>query len=301
MASGFDAYQDLEFKNNAQAQLVRFETALNYEGHDKLVLWREYQKNAEANKNKTIKLSSGFPELDSYTEGFETGELIAISGNTGQGKTLFGKSLIRSFTCNEVPTLAFSYEVPTYQFLQSYDSLAERDNLPLFVPQSMITGNLDWICDRVLEAKAKFNNRVVFIDHLHYIVDMGDTRNFSLNVGNVLRTIKQKIAIDMNQIVFIICHQQHISSDKEPGIESIRDSSFIGQESDMVFIVHRLPDKTSYMTVEKGSIQKKNNIPPNEYTYDLGNSMVKIDKCRRTGVYRKKLHFQKKGFWLEPL
>lgn len=279
--------------------MVRLEALLNYSGSDAVVGWRTYRQNSDENKKKTISFSSGFAELDSCIEGFESGEVVTISGNTGQGKTLFVKSLVRSLVGMDVPTTVFSFEVPTYQFLSSYIGLPKCETL--YVPKELRTANLRWLAERVYEAKVKYDNKVVVIDHLHYIVDMGQNKNFSLDVGQALRTIKEKIAIGLNQVVFLICHQQSIGDDKEPSISSIRDSSFIGQESDTVFIVHRLPDKTHEVVQTGITRREKKKIDPSQYTYDLGQAMVKIDKARRTGVYRKKLHFQKKGPWLEPI
>ena len=269
-----------------------------YDGPDAVITWREYLASSRAQKKNGIRIGSGFSELDSLVGDFKTGEVISISGNTGQGKTLFARSLVKQFVEQEVPTLVFSFEVSADEFLEPYQRLTNCETLE--VPRSLKTGSLDWIEKRVIESKLKFDNKVVVIDHLHYIVDMQSNENFSLKVGHALRTLKQRISIGLNQVVVLICHQQSISGDKEPSISTIRDSSFIGQESDMVFIVHRLPDKIHDL-VQEGARTKRVKIAPEDYTYDMGQSMVKIDKARRSGVYKKRLTFVKKTDWLEPL
>jgi replicative DNA helicase len=275
-----------------------FEEYLAYSGKDAVITWKEYRASAADNRKKTITFDTGYPEFDSFVGGVASGELIVVSGNTGQGKTLFVKSLVKNFAAQDVPTTVFSYEVPTDQFLESYEDLPRCETV--YVPKELKTNDVSWIREKVIEARAKYDNKIVVIDHLHYIVEMSSQKNFSLTVGEALRKLKQEIAISLNQVVVLICHQQSLGGDTEPSISTIRDSSFTGQEADMVLIVHRIPDAT-YKYTAQGAHDKKEKIPPQDWTYDNGQAFVKIDKARRTGVYKKKCTFQKKGAWLEPL
>jgi len=227
---------------------------------------------------------SGMDELDDALGGFQTGELVVISGVTGNGKTLFAKTLVRNLSLLSAPCACFSYEVSTEEFLKYFKS-SRYDDAKMFVTQEMKVGMMKWIYDRVHESKLKYGTNVVLIDHLHYIVDM-DTDKMTINVGACMRRLKQ-LAVELNQVVIIVAHQEKLKDDKEPGIETLRDSSFVGQEADDVIIVHRVPDDPS---------QKGNNR-----TYEDGFAVVKIDKARRKGTYKRRLTFQKKGDWLEPV
>lgn len=252
--------------------------------------WPDYLSNREKNVGKTVKLSSGFAELDYFTEGFATGELITISGYTGMGKTLFLKSLMRSFGINQVPVLCLSYEDSVERYLEKFKQEgADYTIYPITVPNRLQTGDLGWLEERVTEAQLKFNARVVTIDHLHYLMDMGQGReNMSLKIGSIMRFLKTRIAEEHNMIVFVVAHQEKLREGcEEASINTIRDSSLIGQESDSVIIVQRMPDDKN---------QKRN-----EETYELGTAMVKVDKARRAGTFRKRLTFQKSGDWLVPL
>lgn len=267
-----------------KSQLERLERLSAYEGNDRLVVWTKYLEDREANKSKDIRFSTGFPELDFCLEGVQTGELIIVSGLTGNGKTLFVKTLIRNMSINEIPSSVFSYEVQTQEFLRAY-SESQHFNAKLYVPMELKSGYMPWVEERVLEAKVKYDNKVVLIDHLHYVVDMNTEKMFQ-NIGAAMRRLKN-IAIQMNQVVVVVAHQEKLKDDKEPGIETLRDSSFVGQEADVVIIVHRLPDDAN----QKGSNR----------TYDQGYALVKVDKARRAGTFHKRLTFQKQGSWLEAL
>lgn len=282
---GRDAGRDTS-ENKIRAQLNRFESLVGYNGADRVVTWREYLKNRESSVGKSIAFSSGFSELDFFTDGFQTGELITVSGYTGMGKTLFLKSLIRSFGIGKVPVLVFSYEDAVEKYLQKFSE--ENGNYPVFVPCALKTGDMKWLEERVVEAKLKHNVRVVTIDHLHYLMDSEHGReNLSIKLGSIMRFLKTKIAGEHNLVVFVVAHQEKVKDNEEASMNTIRDSSLIGHESDDVIIVQRLPD----------SKQKKSA----DETFEQGFSMVKIDKARRKGTYRKRLTFQKKGHWLEQL
>ena len=287
-------------KPETPSQNDDFQTLLNYKGPDEVIQWEEYRKGAAEHRKSIVVIPSGYHEFDSYLGGgFASGEMVVVSGNTGQGKTLFVRSLVRNFALQDVPTLVLSYEVPTDQLLENYEGLPNCKTI--YVPKELKMNDTEWIRKKVLEARAKFDNKIVVIDHLHYIVSLSNQKNFSLTVGDALRTLKYRIAIELNQVVIVICHQQSLGSDEEPSIHTMRDSSFVGQEPDNVLIVHRIPDKT-YNIVDSGGLKtKKEKIPPNEWTYDLGQAFVKIDKARRTGTYKKKVNFVKRGAWLESI
>lgn len=279
-----DAGRDNE--ENVRGQIRRFEDLIRYQGSDRVVCWPEYLSNREKNVGKSIAFSSGFTEFDFYTDGFQSGELITISGYTANGKTLFLKSLLRNFGIGHVPVLCFSYEDPVEHYLKLFQD--ENADYPIYVPSSLKTGDLSWLEERILESKLKYNTRIVAIDHLHYLMDsLHGKENMSLKIGSIMRFLKSKIAGEHNMTVFVVAHQEKVKENEEASIDTIRDSSLIGHESDAVIIVQRLPD-----------IKQKKKI---DETFDNGYAMVKIDKARRKGTFRKRLTFLKKSNWLEPV
>ena len=177
------------------------ERMAKYEGSDKVISSHEYKKELDEKKEKEIfSFKSGFPKLDMHTQGFETGELIVISGWTGHGKTTICQSLTVNFEKQGIKTLWFSYESPARSFFSKFKSL------PLFyLPKELKKSTLDWIEERILEAKIKYDIRVVMIDHLHFLFDFIQTRHPSLEIGTIVRTLKT-LAIKYNLVIFLIAH-----------------------------------------------------------------------------------------------
>lgn len=265
-------------------------------GPERMAHFMEYWEEKNETNKKVQSYATGLGQLDELTQNFQTGEVIVITGPTGNGKTLFADSIgQRLMRTAKIKIAWFSYEVPTISMIEKYAVAEDRDELGMYVPMELKAGQFDWVKKKCLEAKLKFGCRAVFIDHLHFIVDMNTQQNMSLNIGAVMRQIKHDIAKPMNMIVFVLAHQGQ-AKDGEPSIDNIRDSSFIAQEADMVFVVYRTADPVPMELQKNAKIKGWNGL-----TYDGGFATVKIEKARRSGVYKKRLTYQKQAHWLEEI
>ena len=125
-----------------------------------------------------------FPILDNYIDGFQEGELIVVSGQTKHGKTLFCQTITKTLIKGNINSLWFTFEVPARQFLSF---MQDGGMLPLFyMPQQLKSRNLEWLEERIKEAIVKYQIKAVFIDHLHYLLDM-KRHNISLEIRSIMR------------------------------------------------------------------------------------------------------------------
>lgn len=241
---------------------MRLEALEGYLGDDRVIKSEEIKAEI-ALKPKIPTVYSGFPEIDKTVGGFRKGELVIVSGPTGMGKTTFCQSLTYQFAEQGISPLWFSFEVVADDLIERFGS-----NLPAFVlPREIKAGTLEWIEERIWEGLAKFSSKIVFIDHLHYLLDMQKLSgmNTSLAIGSLMREIKL-LALRTSTTIFLISHLKKTRSDVEPEIGDLRDSSFVGQESDMVFVVWRT---------------KK--IDPKTDRMIYGDTLLKVEKNRRKG------------------
>jgi archaellum biogenesis ATPase FlaH len=281
------SFKESELDQRVEDEIDRFERLLQYDGTDKMVTSLEFQAEKDVLKETVVRHYSNFKELDYFLDGFAEGEVTVITGLFGNGKTLFSQSLIRSFVLNGVPCAVFSYEVPTLQFLEPY----KADNClhaKLIVPRENMPYNRKWLEERIIEAKVKHDCKIILIDHLHFLVEMS-SENMATNIGTIMRRLAVLAQLEKIAIM-IVCHQKSLGDAKfrsEPALDLCRDSSAIPQECRIGLVVHRMKDKN-----EQGQ----------EFdSYDQGFCWVKIDKATRKGTFKKKLTFQKRGNWLEPV
>ncbi len=243
------------------------EALLGYRGEDRIVTFKQKQDELARIQEPEIKILTGLPTLDKWLLHSEPGDVVTISGPTGNGKTLLAQTFTMNMYMQEQYGLWFSYELTPKQFLGTFPDLPDL----AFMPNKMTTGAMDWVEERIYEAKVKSNDkvRVVYIDHLHFLVDMVSRQNMSIQIGTILRTLK-RIAQEYKVCIILIAHTGKIQRDQDPDGENIRDSSFIRQESDTVLIVWR--------------IKKENQ------------AKILVDKCRRNGAaYRKVLLVKKQN------
>lgn len=220
--------------------------------------------------SKTV-YPTGIEAFDKALDGgFRDGELIVVSGRTGEGKSLFCQSLTFNFSKQKVPTLWFSYEMSPFYLLERF-----RKHTPFpphfltYVPTDLNTNSLKFIEDKIKEAYNEYACKIVFIDHLHFLIPLQQSGNSSLMIGGIMRKLKL-LALKLNVIIVLIAHTKKIYEDETLSLSSIRDSSLISQEADYVFLIERLK-------AEQGG--KLDNVN-SDWT---DKSKVALAKNRRTG------------------
>jgi hypothetical protein len=69
---------------------------------------------------------------------------------------------------------------------------------------------------------------------------MARMKNPSIEIGGIIRTLK-RICVEGGFVGFILCHTSKGKLCTDLNFESIRDSSFVAQESDSVLLIRRTP------------------------------------------------------------
>jgi len=251
-----------------------------YEGEDKVIKAADLKAEIDANNlAPVVRMQSGIPDLDKAIKGFQGGELITISGPTKNGKTSLAHLFTKNFEDQGFASLWFSFEVTPAQMFEKFALTQE-----FYLPRKLKQKSMEWIEDRIIEAKAKFNVRAVFIDHLHYIVDMEKmNHSSSLEIGSVVRRLKS-IAVDLNVSVFLMAHMSKTKYDEMPNEEGLRDSSFITQESDKTLLVWR---------------ERKKDRRTRQFDFS-GRTALIVSNDRREGVMGKIIYLQFDNNQLKP-
>ena len=141
-------------------------------------------------KQKALKpslsgISSGFFDLDSFTQGFQKSDLIIIAARPSMGKTALALNISSNIIKNlNLPVLFFSLEMSKEQLI--YRLLTNETNITNF---RLKTGNIykdDWI---------KLNTTIKYLSGLPLFID--DTPNPSIN--DIKTKIKKIILVKLTK------------------------------------------------------------------------------------------------------
>lgn len=256
------------------------EELFTYEGDDRIVSSHELAAQVDpiAETEKT-----GVPSLDRILGGIEAGELVIVSGPTGEGKTTLLMSITRNMAWQNILSVWFTLEVTPKSFIRKLkNSCGEK--MPLFyMPNRNTENHLKWIEDRIIEAKVKHSVKVVFIDHIHQIFSLHRVQNssVSLEIGDMVGKIKQ-MAITHHVAIFLIAHTRDNSEqpNAEPRKEMIRDSGLISRLADAIVLIWRVKnedqiDKTRRPAdLAEGDIAAKVRVVKNRREGKLGTFMM---------------------------
>ncbi len=225
-------------------------------------------------------VSTGVREFDLAMDGgLRSGELVVISGQTGQGKTTFAQTLTCNFSKNKVSSLWFSYEMMDFYLADKFKRMGITYKDPIYSPINLASGALEFVEATIKEAVLDewIKSRVFIIDHLHYLIPLGANESHSsLAIGGIVRGLKQ-LAIKYKVIIILIAHTKKIYQDEELDLSSVRDSSLVCQEADYVFLVERQKEK------KKQYKASEENVETPYGTEWLNTTRVKVAKNRRTG------------------
>lgn len=252
-----------------------------YEGPDRMVSSQELAEKLKETEDSVFLIPTGIRTLDSLLAGgVEAGELFVVSGPTDEGKSTMLMTITRNMADAGTQSAWFTMEITPRQFIKKIGS---KRQVPLFyLPQEAYEAGedtLDWIQERIIEAKVKYDAKVVFIDHLHQIFSLAKTsksQNVSWEIGDLVGRIKS-MAINLNLVIFLIAHTKDDpeGSSREPRKEDIRDSGLISRLADEILMVWRVPNKEE----ELGAARRKPTGPEDN------KAKVRLMKNRREGKY----------------
>lgn len=198
------------------------------------------------NWGKLQGLSTGFPSIDELTLGMVGGELIIIAGPTSRGKTLLAMNIANNVAKYGGRVLFVTLEM-THEELTSRYMFAnggwDSDDFSIVAANTIFQVNdeLDWkdIDGLMQNAKEQLDVDLVIIDHLHYFTR--ELQNVAEDLGRITKEFK-KNAKRYDIPVILISHIRKLGKDEELSGESLRGSSLIAQDSDIVLMVNRDPE-----------------------------------------------------------
>lgn len=214
-------------------------------------------------------LSSGFYDLDSFTQGFQKSDLIIIAGRPSMGKTAFALNIaVNVIKISKLPVLFFSLEMSKEQliyrlittetnissmklksgtlykedWLKLNSTIKELASFPLFIDD---TANVS-----IQEIQSKINkiifeqNRIglIVIDYLQLMENIKfKNESRAQELSQITRSLK--ILAKEFQVPIIALSQLSRNvenrTNKRPILSDLRESGSIEQDADLVLMLYR--------------------------------------------------------------
>ena len=199
------------------------------------------------------KVRTYFEKLDYFLDGgLQGGELMVMSGPSGNGKSLICQSMAYNQGANNIPslwlTLEMGWQSTTRKFMAmdwEYKLMEKPSSLPIFYPIDNRALSLDWLKKQIFKAKRENGVEIVYLDHLHSLLSLMDMKgNTPLILGGIVKELHQ-IVIEADIPLVLIAHTKKLNVGDVPDINSIRDSGMIVCEADFMGILWRERDKSS--------------------------------------------------------
>lgn len=198
------------------------------------------------NWGKMQGMSTGFPSIDDLTLGLVGGELIIVAGPTSRGKTLLSMNISNNVAMQGGKVLFVTLEMTKAELTSRYmfrNGGWNSEEFALVAANTLFQENnsLDWqdIAGLIANAKVELDVDLVVIDHLHYFTR--ELNNVAEDLGRITKEFKTA-AIEHNIPVILISHIRKLAQGEELSGDSLRGSSLIAQDADIVLMVNRDPE-----------------------------------------------------------
>ena len=217
------------------------------------------------NKKDITGLNTGFLDLNRYTLGLQSGDLIVIAGRPSMGKTTFAMNVAENAAQNGAKVLFFSLEMSekqlTYRVISSLGGVS-LGNLQTGKLKDLDFYNIGDAADRIQDIDLDIDDQsnslidiqrqsrrisrikgldLIVIDYLQLMESGDDTDNRNLQLGIVTRNLK-RLAKELSVPIILLSQLNRDlgkRADKRPILTDLRDSGSIEQDADLVLMLHR--------------------------------------------------------------
>lgn len=249
----------------------------------------------KAKEGSLLGIPTLLPTLDSFTTGWQPGQLITVGARTGIGKSIFAINCATASSSAGRSTLMFSLEMSDEEImdrvyssvsgipmnkLKHASELTATERVQLEDAGKLISGwklkvdttpnvTVDVIRSKSLEYARQNGLDLIIVDYLQLVepTEKGDSRQ--VEVQKLSRSMKL-LAKQLNIPIIVLVQLNRESKDDEnamPKLSQIRESGAIAQDSNVVILIHR--DNTDDGTIPQTTIilAKNRNGPANKYIH----------------------------------
>src|SRR5919201_1694119 len=228
-------------------------------------------------------IASGFRELDFYTEGFATGDLVVLAARPSVGKTSLALAMTFNIARRGHRALLFSLEMDAKQIVSRFLALNSRMDL-----LALRTGNIidtdaaaalhglpilidDTPGISIMELRTKARRAsthekvdVIVVDYLQLVRTGGDGENRVQEIATITKNLKA-LARELDVVIIGLSQLSRAAGDAggETKLYTLREGGSLEQDSDVVIMLWRDHEETppGAPKLINGSVAKNRNGP----------------------------------------
>lgn len=213
--------------------------------------------------NDLERIRTGFSNLDRVVDGFFMGQLVLLTGKRGEGKSTLMGQLMAEALNQGYKVLAYSGELPGYQFkrwldfqlagpqnvLTTYNVYSDPryslegetvqrlnrwyyDNAFLYDNNSLNGDEYESLLGTIEKTIQRYGVKLVCVDNLMTAIDVASADNQYVQQSQFVRSLKQ-IAVRYNVVVLLVAHPKKTDG-KVTDNDAVSGSSDITNRADIV-------------------------------------------------------------------
>lgn len=212
-------------------------------------------------------ITTGYNNLDKFTGGWRTTDLIIVGGSSSMGKTSLAVSFAVNAARNATPSVIFSYEMGIQQLVtriisseselnsrwlqrgaindDEYEMLVRvTDNIkdmPLYIDECN-NSSLKYLVNRIRQYAISQGVKVFVVDYLQLVQHRTKTINSrEQEIAHIARTLKN-VAKELDIVVIALSQLNRGVGNRDggkPTMSDLRESGEIEQAADIVLLIYR--------------------------------------------------------------
>jgi len=236
----------------------------------KEILWPTFERIEELQRTSdtVTGVSSGFPDLDEMTAGFQPSSLVVVAGRPSMGKTALALNFAQHAAIEkEIPVAVFSLEMAKEALVQRLlcaegrvDSgrlrrgqLQDDEYSRLATAAGHLNTAPIWIDDTpaitALELRAKARRLaaevglgLIIVDYMQLMTGPRDVENRQQEISQISRSLKavaKELGVPVLALSQLSRAPEQRGGDHRPRLSDLRESGAIEQDADLVLFVYR--------------------------------------------------------------
>ena len=199
--------------------------------------WRKIARETMPSAGGIRGMSLGYRKLDDMTEGFEPGEVMVLTGHTKHGKSKLAANLAWNVAEQGKNVMFINTEMTKMQVARRMNGMSKSDSPTKGKIYMNDRADLEaYDATALMERAKEMGCDMVIIDHLHFF--SRSTDNQTNEISKITKEFKEA-AVQYELPLILLCHIKQGDTTKRPTLESLKGSSSIAQDADIILTVWR--------------------------------------------------------------